>query len=87
MDVKQVLNLYPYIKSRSNDNIDVINHIVDIDAALNKISKRHRFILKKIHFEGYTQTEVSEMLGVTKSTLNGVYNTALESFRKAYKGE
>lgn len=84
MDVKKLLDIYTLAKSRSESNIEVVEYIVDIDAALNRISKRHRFILTKIHFEGYSQVEVANMLGITKSTLNGVYATALEAFKKEF---
>ena len=84
MDVKKILDIYILAKARSKSNIEVVEYIVDIDAALSRISKRHRFILTKIHFEGYSQVEVAKMLGITKSTLNGVYTTALEAFRKEF---
>lgn len=84
MDVKKILDIYILAKARSESNIEVIEYIVDIEAALNRISKRHRFILTKIHFEGYSQVEVANMLGITKSTLNGVYATALEAFKKEF---
>lgn len=84
MDVKKILDIYILAKARSESNIEVVEYIVDIDAALSRISKRHRFILTKIHFEGYSQVEVAKMLGITKSTLNGVYATALEAFRKEF---
>lgn len=84
MDTKKILDVYTLARARSESNIEVIEYIVDIDAALNRISKRHRFILTKIHFEGYSQVEVANMLGITKSTLNGVYATALEAFRKEF---
>ena len=84
MDVKKILDIYILAKARSESNIEVVEYIVDIEAALNRISKRHRFILTKIHFEGYSQVEVANMLGITKSTLNGVYTTALEAFKKEF---
>ena len=84
MDVKKILDIYILAKARSESNIEVVEYIVDIEAALNRISKRHRFILTKIHFEGYNQVEVANMLGITKSTLNGVYATALEAFKKEF---
>ena len=87
MNVKKLLDVYTLARARSESNIEVIEYIVDIDAALNRISKRHRFILTKIHFEGYSQVEVANMLGITKSTLNGVYATALEAFRKEFQNE
>lgn len=87
MDTKKILDVYTLARARSESNIEVIEYIVDIDAALNRISKRHRFILTKIHFEGYSQVEVANMLDITKSTLNGVYATALEAFRKEFQNE
>lgn len=87
MDIKKILDVYILAKARSESNIEVVEYIVDIDAALNRISKRHKFILTKIHFEGYSQVEVANMLGITKSTLNGVYATALKAFRKEFQDE
>lgn len=84
MDIKKILDVYILAKARSESNIEVVEYTVDIDAALSRISKRHRFILEKIHFEGYSQVEVANMLGITKSTLNGVYVTALEAFKKEF---
>lgn len=68
----------------SESNIDLVDYVIDIENALDKLSERYRFILEKIHVEGYQQKEVAEMLDVTKSTLNGVYKNALKEFERYY---
>ena len=82
MDSKKVISLYSQLKASATNNIEVIGYLIDIEAALNKLKPRHKFILEKICIEGYTQAEVAAMLGITKSTLNGVYHNALIQFER-----
>ena len=84
MNARALLDNYIYIKSMSESNIDLVDYVIDIENALDKLSERYRFILEKIHVEGYQQKEVAEMLDVTKSTLNGVYKNALKEFERYY---
>lgn len=87
MNTRDLLDNYIYLKSMSENNIDLVDYVIDIENALNKLPDRYRFIIKKIHVEGYQQKEVAEMLDVTKSTLNGVYKNALKEFERYYKNE
>lgn len=82
MDSKKVISLYSQLKESATNNIEVIGYLIDIEAALHKLKPRHQFILEKICIEGYTQAEVAAMLGITKSTLNGVYYNALIQFER-----
>lgn len=82
MDSKKVISLYSQLKASATNNIEVIGYLIDIEAALHKLKPRHQFILEKICIEGYTQSEVAAMLGITKSTLNGVYHNALVQFER-----
>lgn len=82
MDSKKVISLYSQLKASATNNIEVIGYLIDIEAALHKLKPRHQFILEKICIEGYTQSEVAAMLGITKSTLNGVYHNALIQFER-----
>lgn len=84
MNARALLDNYIYLKSMSESNIDLVDYVIDIENALDKLSERYRFILEKIHVEGYQQKEVAEMLHVTKSTLNGVYKNALKEFERYY---
>lgn len=84
MNARALLDNYIYLKSMSESNIDLVDYVIDIENALDKLSERYRFILEKIHVEGYQQKEVAEMLDVTKSTLNGVYKNALKEFERYY---
>ena len=84
MNARALLDNYIYLKSMSESNIDLVDYVIDIENALDKLSERYRFILEKIHVEGYQQKEVAEMLDVTKSTLNGVYKNALKEFERHY---
>lgn len=82
MDSKKVISLYSQLKASATNNIEVVGYLIDIEAALHKLKPRHQFILEKICIEGYTQSEVAAMLGITKSTLNGVYHNALIQFER-----
>lgn len=82
MDSKKVISMYSQLKESATNNIEVIGYLIDIEAALHKLKPRHQFILEKICIEGYTQSEVAAMLGITKSTLNGVYHNALVQFER-----
>lgn len=84
MDSAKVLSLYSNLKESAINNIDVVGYLIDIESALAAMKPRHRLILTKICIEGYSQSEVAEMLGVTKSTINGVYHNALIQFEKEF---
>lgn len=84
MDSAKVLSLYSNLKESAINNIDVVGYLIDIESALAAMKPRHRLILTKICIEGYSQSEVAEMLGITKSTINGVYHNALIQFEKEF---
>ena len=84
MDSAKVLSLYSNLKESAVNNIDVVGYLIDIESALAALKPRHRLILTKICIEGYSQSEVAEMLGITKSTINGVYHNALIQFEKEF---
>lgn len=84
MDSAKVLSLYSNLKESAINNIDVVGYLIDIESALAALKPRHRLILTKICIEGYSQSEVAEMLGITKSTINGVYHNALIQFEKEF---
>ena len=84
MDSAKVLSLYSNLKESAINNIDVVGYLIDIESALAAMKPRHRLILTKICIEGYSQSEVAEMLGITKSTMNGVYHNALIQFEKEF---
>lgn len=84
MDSAKVLSLYSNLKESAINNIDVVGYLIDIESALAALKPRHRLILTKICIEGYSQSEVAEMLGITKSTINGVYHNALIQFKKEF---
>lgn len=84
MDSAKVLSLYSNLKESAINNIDVVGYLIDIESALAALKPRHKLILIKICIEGYSQSEVAEMLGITKSTINGVYHNALIQFEKEF---
>lgn len=84
VDSAKVLSLYSNLKESTINNIDVVGYLIDIESALAALKPRHRLILTKICIEGYSQSEVAEMLGITKSTINGVYHNALIQFEKEF---
>lgn len=84
MDSSKVLKLYAELKESAVNNLDIVFYLIDIEKALNELKPRHKFVLTKICIEGYTQSEVAAMLGVTKSTINGVYHNALTYFEKEF---
>nr|DAU38010.1 MAG TPA: DNA-directed RNA polymerase specialized sigma subunit-like protein [Caudoviricetes sp.] len=84
MDSAKVLSLYSNLKESAINNIDVVGYLIDIESALAALKPRHRLILTKICIEGYSQSEIAEMLGITKSTMNGVYHNALIQFEKEF---
>jgi DNA-directed RNA polymerase specialized sigma24 family protein len=84
MDSSKVLKLYSELKESAVNNLDIVFYLIDIEKALNELKPRHKFVLTKICIEGYTQSEVAAMLGVTKSTINGVYHNALTHFERNF---
>ena len=83
---KRVLDSYIYLKERAYSHVGLVATLADINAALNKLNARHRYILKMIHFQGYRQYEVGDKLGIKKNTIYSVYQTALKHFDNAFFG-
>lgn len=84
MDSSKVLKLYAKLKENAVNNLDIVFYLIDIEKALDELKPRHKFVLTKICIEGYTQSEVATMLGITKSTINGVYHNALTHFERNF---
>lgn len=84
MDTSKILKLYSELKESAVNNLDTISYLIDIEKALDELKPRHKFVLTKICIEGYTQSEAAAMLGITKSTINGVYHNALTQFERNF---
>ena len=68
------------LKSRSQNGNN--NSIKD---AINKLKEKERFIIQKRYFEGITQIELSEEIGISQAQISRIEKNALENMKKTLK--
>ncbi len=79
-------NLYVMDQVRDNKNIDekwVEN--LTIAQALTKLNKREKEIISRRFFDGRTQMEVAEEIGISQAQVSRLEKCAIARIRKAYK--
>jgi len=79
-------NLYVMDQIRDNKNIDekwVEN--LTIAQALKKLNKREKEIIARRFFDGRTQMEVAEEIGISQAQVSRLEKGAISRIRKAYK--
>ena len=79
-------NLYVMDQVKDNKNIDekwVEN--LTIAQALTKLNKREKEIISRRFFDGRTQMEVAEEIGISQAQVSRLEKCAIARIRKAYK--
>ena len=56
-----------------------------IEGALNKLNKKEKMIVTKRFFDGKTQMEVAEEIGISQAQVSRLEKTAIEHIKKFYK--
>ncbi len=67
-------------KYSSSQNIDVIG----LQGMVTKLNEDHRKLIQKIYFEGFTQADLAEELGIPLGTLKTRIRAAIKSLRKQF---
>ena len=95
--MKDALSMSEPIYSDSGDTIYLSEQIADtkdkvgldisimLKDALKTLKEKERFIIQKRYFEGITQMELSEELGISQSQISRIEKNSLEELKKMMK--
>ncbi len=75
----EILDQLKNTKDFENDNYDYLY------SAIEKLNDKQKELIKLIFFEGYSQTEVAKMQGVSKQAINNSLNKIYSILRKQIK--
>ncbi len=79
-------NLYIMDQIKDNKNIDEKwTDNLTISQALEKLNKREKIIIAKRFFDGRTQMEVAEEIGISQAQVSRLEKDAINRIRKGYK--
>lgn len=79
-DSSDTLCLYDQIKDKKNEEDTLINNLALKDA-ISKLSERERQIINMRYFEGKTQMEAAEEIGISQAQVSRLEKCALRSMR------
>ena len=76
-----------YLSEQIADNKDKINWDTRLmlKEALNKLKEKERFIIQKRYFEGITQIELSEEIGISQAQISRIEKSGLDNMKKMFK--
>ena len=96
--IQDPVSLQEPIYNDGTENIYIIDQIKDskntderwtekmtIEGALNKLNKKEKTIVTKRFFDGKTQMEVAEEIGISQAQVSRLEKTAIEHIKKFYK--
>ena len=96
--IQDPVSLQEPIYNDGTENIYIIDQIKDskntderwtekmtIEGALNKLNKKEKMIVTKRFFDGKTQMEVAEEIGISQAQVSRLEKTAIEHIKKFYK--
>jgi RNA polymerase sigma-70 factor (ECF subfamily) len=69
------------VRNKSNESSQQIGEFIGLNEVLKKLRAEHRLIIDMMYFEGYTQAEVAEKLGIPLGTVKTRARAALEHLR------
>ena len=79
-------NIYIMDQVKDNKNIDdKWADNITISQALKKLNDREKIIISKRFFDGRTQMEVADEIGISQAQVSRLEKDAIERIRKAYK--
>jgi len=94
---KEAISMFEPIYSDSGDTIYLSEQIADnkdkvgvevslmLKDALNTLKEKERFIIYKRYFEGITQMELSEEIGISQAQISRIEKNSLETLKKIMK--
>ncbi len=65
-----------------DSNVKDINLLISLKEAINKIKEREKYIIEKRYFEGYSQSEIANILSISQAQVSRIENSALNSIKK-----
>ena len=65
-----------------DSNTKDINILIALREAINKIKEREKYIIEKRYFEGYSQSEIADILSISQAQVSRIENHALASIKK-----
>mgnify|MGYP002562816465 CR=1 FL=1 len=76
-----------YLSEQIADNNDKINWDTRLmlKEALNKLKDKEKFIIQKRYFEGITQIELSEEIGISQAQISRIEKNGLDNMKKMLK--
>ena len=76
-----------YLEEQIADKKDKIGQDMSImlKEALNKLKSKERYIIYKRYFEGITQMELSEEIGISQAQISRIEKTCLDNMKKILK--
>ena len=79
-------NIYIIDQIKDNKNTDELwTEKMTIEGALNKLNEKERTIVKKRFFDGRTQMEVADEIGISQAQVSRLEKSAIEHIRRFYK--
>ena len=96
--IQDPISLQEPIYNDGTENIYVIDQIKDIkntdetwtekmtiESALNKLNEKEQIIVSKRFFDGRTQMEVAEEIGISQAQVSRLEKSAIEHIKRFYK--
>ena len=68
-------------RNKSDDSSQQIGEFIGLNDVLKKLRAEHQLIIDMMYFEGYTQSDVAEKLGIPLGTVKTRARAALEHLR------
>ena len=96
--IQDPVSLQEPVYNDGTDNLSIMDQVKDkkntdemwaenitMSEALKKLSEKERMIIDKRFFEGRTQMEVADEIGISQAQVSRLEKTALEHMKRLYK--
>ena len=83
-DGQESLYVMDQVKDKKNTD-ELWTENITMEEALKKLNDKERMIIDKRFFEGRTQMEVADEIGISQAQVSRLEKTALEHMRRLYK--
>ena len=78
------LSIMDQVKDKKNTDENWAENIT-MNEALKKLNEKERMIIDKRFFQGRTQMEVADEIGISQAQVSRIEKTALEHMKRLYK--
>ncbi len=78
------LSIMDQVKDKKNTDENWAENIT-MNEALKKLNEKERMIINKRFFQGRTQMEVADEIGISQAQVSRIEKTALEHMKRLYK--